>query len=187
MHASAYQFGSTALKPGEVNGKDVIEAGAYDVNGSVRPAIEAHGPAAYTGTDMRPGPRVDVVCPAEDLPERFGENCADIVASFEMLEHAENWQAAMTGMIRVLRPGGVLLITTRGPGFPVHGYPDDHWRFTVEAMRQILQFAQFEIVRCEADPDPASPGVFAKARKPANWVPVPGLAAWWDTVEVSRP
>lgn len=187
MHASAYQFGSTALDPAEIAGKTVIEAGAYNVNGSVRLPVESHGPAAYTGTDMQAGPGVDVVCLAEDLPDRFGRESADVVVSTEMLEHAADWQAAMLGMIRVLRPGGLLVLTTRGPGFPVHGYPDDHWRFTPEAMRQILEGAGLEVLRCEPDPDPQSPGVFAKARRPERWRRPRNLASAWDAIEVGRP
>src|SRR6266567_3412329 len=99
MHPSAYAWASTALTAAEVKGAHVIEAGAYDVNGSVRPAVEALGPASYTGTDMQPGPGVDVVWDAADLPGdggkggRFGG--VGIVISTEMLEHAEDWQAAM--------------------------------------------------------------------------------------------
>lgn len=184
MHPSAYQFATTALGPAEVTGKTVIEAGAFNVNGSAREAVMAHGPASYTGTDMQPGPGVDVVCKAEGLPARFGEDSADVVISTEMLEHAEDWQAAMDGMIRVLAPGGLLVLTTRGPGFPRHGYPDDHWRFTPDAMRLILLEAGLEIDRCEPDPDPQSPGVFARARKPAGWARPGDLTEAWADVDV---
>jgi SAM-dependent methyltransferase len=184
MHASAYQFGTTALDPAEVAGKDVIEAGAYDVNGSVRLPVESHRPATYTGTDMQAGPGVDVVCKAEDLPSAFGAESADVLISTEMLEHAEDWQAAMAGMIAVLRPGGVLLLTTRGPGFPRHGYPDDHWRFPVGVMQAILDAAALETDRCEPDPDPASPGVFVKARKPEGWRRPRGMRAAWGRIDV---
>jgi len=182
VHPSAYQFATTALEPGEVRGKTVAEAGAMDVNGSARAAIEAHGPASYTATDMRPGPGVDVVCTAEELPGLLGEGSADVVISTEMLEHAADWQAAVAGMTRVLKPGGVLVLTTRGPGFPLHGYPDDHWRFTVEAMDAILKAAALDVLR--AEPDPEAPGVFAKARKPDGWVMPDGLAQAWDAAGV---
>jgi SAM-dependent methyltransferase len=172
MHPSAYAFATTALTRDEVEGKSVIEAGAYDVNGSAREAIEALGPHSYIGTDMQPGPGVDVVCPAEGLHLQFSQmgddGTADVVISTEMLEHAEDWAAAMAGMIRVLKPGGLLVLTTRGPGFPRHGYPDDYWRFTPDIMRAILGAAGLETVYCEPDPDPASPGVFVKARKPGG-------------------
>src|SRR5262249_14737748 len=82
-------------------------------------------PASYLGTDMRDGPGVDKVCKAEDLPFLVGTGFAGVVVSTEMLEHAPDWAAAVRGMVLVLAPGGLLLLTTRGPGFPVHGYPED--------------------------------------------------------------
>lgn len=195
MHLSAMAFACSALTAGDVAGKRVLEAGAYDVNGSVRPHVESLGPAVYLGTDMRPGPGVDVVCTAEDLPAQFIHADAgtlyrerfEVVISTEMLEHAADWQAAMTGMIRVLKPGGVLVLTTRSAGFPVHGYPDDHWRYSVEAMGAILKGAGLDVERLEPDPDPASPGVFARARKPAGWVWPDGVQGAWDKTEVTRP
>lgn len=189
MHASAYHFATTALDEAEVRGKAVIEAGAMDVNGTVRPAIEAHGPASYIATDMRLGVGVDVVCTAEDLPRQFSQmgddGVADVVISTEMLEHAADWQAAMRGMTRVLKPGGLLVLTTRGPGFPLHGYPEDHWRFTVEAMGEILKALGLDVLRLE--PDGEAPGVFAKARKPGSWVMPDGAGEALAAVAVSRP
>jgi SAM-dependent methyltransferase len=188
-------FACSALTADDVRGRIVVEAGALNVNGSVRGHVESLGPASYTATDMREGPGVDVVCAAEDLPAQFIHADAGtlyrqrfgVVISTEMLEHAADWQAAMIGMIHVLKPGGVLVLTTRSAGFPVHGYPEDHWRFSVEAMGQILKAAGLEVERLEPDPDPQSPGVFAKARKPAGWSWPQGARQAWDEVEVTRP
>lgn len=194
MHASAMAFACSALTADDVAGKHVLEAGSLNVNGSVRPHVEALGPASYTGTDMRPGPGVDAVCAAGELPaqfirrddagvlyrQRFG-----VVVSTEMLEHAENWRGAMRGMISVLAPGGVLVLTTRSEGFPLHGYPDDHWRYSIEAMGAILKGAGLDVERLEADPLPGHPGVFARARKPLGWEWPPDTEAAWDDAGVT--
>ena len=185
MHPSAMAFACSALTADDVRGKSVIEAGAFDVNGSVRPHVERHGPASYTGTDMRPGPGVDQVVDAADLPALF--NPVDVVISTEMLEHAADWQAAMRGLVDAVADGGVLVLTTRSAGFPVHGYPDDHWRFPVESMGEILGAAGLTVERCEPDPDPASPGVFALARKPDGWSWPEDADERWASVEVGRP
>lgn len=169
MHPSAYQFATTALTEADVKGRRVVEAGGLNVNGSAREAIEAMGPESYLSTDMRDGAGVDQVCNAGCLAEELGSGSADVVISTEMLEHAADWEAAVQGMVLLLAPDGLLLLTTRGPGFPLHGYPEDHWRYTPETMTQILDACRLEILRCEPDPDPASPGVLALARKPAAW------------------
>ena len=169
MHPSAYEFATTALTAADVKGKRVLEVGAYNYNGTTRPYFESLGPVAYLGTDAQPGPGVDLVCPAEKLPGELGEDAADIVIATEMLEHAEAWRAAVTGMTEVLAPGGMLLLTTRGPGFPYHPHPEDHWRFTVDCMDGIAEACGLEVLELEHDPDPSQPGVFLLARKPLDW------------------
>jgi SAM-dependent methyltransferase len=186
MHPSAYAFATSALTGADVTGKHVVEAGAFDVNGSARGHAEALQPASYTGTDMRPGPGVDLVCPAEDLPDIFGEDSADVVIATEMLEHAADWQGAVRGMITLLAPGGLLVLTARGPGFPLHGYPEDHWRFTVEAMDAIVKGAGLDVLQLEADL-PSDPGVLVKARKPEGWTWPGDTQAAWDDAGVTRP
>jgi SAM-dependent methyltransferase len=169
LHPSAYIFASRALTPEDVKGKRVVEVGAHDYNGSVRGVYEAMGPASYTGTDMEPGPGVDLVCPAEKLPDVLGEDSADVVISTEMLEHAEAWRDAVTGMVQILAPGGLLLLTTRSPGFPYHPHPGDHWRFSVDHMDGIAEACSLDVIRLEPDPDWNCPGVFLLARKPDVW------------------
>lgn len=182
MHPSAMAFAVSALA-GHVRGQRVLEAGACDVNGSVRPHVEMTlGPAEYIATDMREGAGVDLVCDAADLEERLGH--AGVVICMEMMEHARNWQAAMRGLIGAVGETGILVLTTRSDGFPYHPYPEDCWRFSVEAMGAILAAAGLDVERLEPDPDPASPGVFAKARKPAGWS-WPDVAAAWDAAGVT--
>jgi len=180
MHPTAYAFATSALTGADVAGMHVIEAGSQDVNGSVRPHVMQHGPASYTGYDIAGGPGVDHIRDAADLDP----DSADVVVTTEMLEHARDWQAAMRGLIGAVRPGGILVITTRSPGFPYHAYPEDHWRFPVDTMGRIVKAAGLDIERLEPDPDP---GVFVKARKPAGWSWPDGMQATWDEVEVPKP
>lgn len=186
MHPSAYAFASTALTVEQLGGKRVVEVGSYNYNGSVRDAVATWGPTSYLGTDAQPGPGVDLVCPAEKLPEVLGEDAADVVISTEMLEHAEGWRGAMTGMTRILAPGGVLLLTARGPGFPHHPHPGDFQRFTTEHMDGIAEACGLEVLRLEPDPDPASPGVFLLARKPQDW-DATGMAEGLAVIEPGPP
>jgi SAM-dependent methyltransferase len=186
LHPSAYIFASRALTEADVKGKRLVEVGAHDYNGSVRGVYEAMGPASYTGTDMEPGPGVDLVCPAEKLPEVLGEDSADVLISTEMLEHAEDWRSAVAGMARVLAPGGLLLLTTRSPGFPYHPHPVDCWRFSVEHMDGIAEACSLDVLRLEPDPDWNCPGVFLLARKPDGWDGA-GMAEGLAVVEPGPP
>ncbi len=160
-HSSVLAWGQTVLTAEAVQGRRVLEVGSRNVNGSLRPHVEALGPAVYLGVDMEPGEGVDEICYAESLFGRFGPDAWDVVLSTEMLEHCRNWRAAVHNMKGVLRPGGLLLLTTRSVGFPLHEYPGDYWRFELADMEAI--FADFPIKSLE--PDREAPGVFLLAQK----------------------
>ena len=161
MHGSVYRFFGEHGVVDEFREKRVLEVGSFDVNGGLRREIVQHEPALYLGTDMRAGPGVDIVVPANRLVDMFGTAAFDAVICTEMLEHAEDWRAAIYQMKNVLRPYGTIYLTTRSVGFPLHDYPGDYWRFSIEQMRAI--FADFDILALVADPE--CPGVFMKARK----------------------
>lgn len=149
--------------PGDLfAGRSVVEVGSYDVNGTVRPIIEAHGPTSYLGVDMSEGPGVDLVANVGDLPERFPDGF-DVVVTTEMLEHVEDWRAAMLALAALVKVGGHLVLTTRSPGFPYHPYPIDCWRYPPPLMSDLLKACGFEVETCIDDWEQS--GVFAIGRK----------------------
>jgi len=165
-NATGIEFAARSLTPEIVAGRDVLEVGALDVNGSVRPHVESLGPARYLGVDITTGPRVDAIMDAGDLVSKLGAGSFDVVLTTEMVEHVRDWRRVFHNLKGVVRPGGYLLVTTRSIGFHYHGYPYDFWRYEPEDMREIL--ADFEIIAVERDPE--APGVFVFARRPDNYV-----------------
>ena len=152
--------------PAEIRGKTVLEVGARAVQGPelmIRPWIERFKPASYLGVDIASGSGVDEICNAETLSDRFGNDAFDVVISTELLEHVRDWKTVITNLKRVVRPGGVIFITTRSYGVRFHGYPSDYWRFEMNDMKAI--FSDFTVVVVEKDP--SVPGVFLKAVKPS--------------------
>jgi SAM-dependent methyltransferase len=153
MHQSVHDWAARTIRPEWVKGARVLEVGSLDVNGSLRDAVKAMGARSYLGIDQMPGPGVDRVMRAETMG---WTDYFDLVICTEMLEHAQNWDAAVIAMKRALKVGGHLILTTRGPGAGYHAYPEDWWRFTpLDIARAFNDFAQ---VSLEDDPD--SPGVF---------------------------
>ncbi len=155
-----------ALPEFEAQGKTVVEVGSYDVNGSVRPHIEALGPSKYLGVDMRMGPGVDVVCNATDLVERFGPNAFDVLISTELLEHARDWRAVVHNFKTVVRPRGLLIVSARSYGVDFHREPFDFWRYEKADFETIFSDLTVE----ELTLDPTDPGLFIKARKPESFL-----------------
>lgn len=158
---SCIEFGKR-LRREDVEGKRVVEVGSLDVNGTLRPVIEAMNPGHYLGVDIEMGPNVDEVCDATDLLERYGEGAFDVVLSTEMLEHVRPWREVVRNLKHVVSPGGVLLATTRSFGVPYHGYPYDFWRYEIDDMKQIFADMQIESL----EPDPTLAGVMMIARRP---------------------
>lgn len=136
-----------------LSAKDTLEVGSLDVNGTVRGYFS--GP--YVGVDMRDGPSVDIVATADALP--FDADAFDVVVSTEMLEHDPAPWLSLAEMGRVLRPGGHLLLTTRGNGFGEHNEPSDYWRFMPASRELLLEMAGCEPLDMALDPE--VPGVFA--------------------------
>ncbi|OGW29178.1 MAG: methyltransferase type 11 [Nitrospirae bacterium GWC2_42_7] len=160
--ANGIIFGTVNLACDEIKGKSVIELGARNVNGSLRPFIVSRSPAKYIGVDIEAGEGVDVICNAEKLLDKFERNSFNLVISTELLEHVREWKKVISNIKNLCCPGGILLITTRSIGFKYHGYPFDYWRYEVDDIRNI--FSDFIIERIERDT--SSPGVLLKARKP---------------------
>jgi ubiquinone/menaquinone biosynthesis C-methylase UbiE len=81
---------------------------------------------------MRAGPNVDIVSKSEYMP--FGPVTFDVVTCLEMLEHDATPETTISEISRVLKPGGTVVITLPGIGFPKHEYPCDYWRVTTEGL-----------------------------------------------------
>ncbi|HUY33017.1 MAG TPA: methyltransferase domain-containing protein [Pirellulales bacterium] len=95
----------------------------------------------YVGCDMRPGPGVDRI---EDLTDlSLADEIARTILCVETLEHVFDVKGAAAELIRVLAPGGTLLVTTPFD-FSIHGYPSDYWRLTPVCLGRL--FAPLEAV-----------------------------------------
>lgn len=162
-------FVATTVMAREVLRKRVLEVGSADVNGTPRRVLLPLHPAEYIGVDQAPGPGVDMVVDAKALEAVFGPGSFDLVVCTEVLEHVPDWRAVVTALKRVLRVGGVLLLTTRAPGFPYHPYPVDCWRYTIADFYAIFRDLAVDVL----EPDPLVPGVFLRARKPVGWAEIP--------------
>jgi SAM-dependent methyltransferase len=97
-------------------GKKVLEIGSLDINGSVRGFFES---CDYIGLDVSTGPGVDLVCEGQkyDAPS----NTFDVVISCEVMEHNPFWEDTIRNMIRLLRPGGLMVMSCATTGRKEHG------------------------------------------------------------------
>lgn len=103
----------------------ILEFGSRDINGSARNALPlalSYPSSHWTGIDLEPGDRVDIVGDAATIdltPAAF-----DLVVCTEVLEHAVNWPLIIRNAANHLVPGGWLFVTCAGPGRLPHSAVD---------------------------------------------------------------
>lgn len=152
MHESVLDFvkRSTRKLPA---GARVLDVGALDINGSAREVLT--DVAEYIGVDLHPGPGVDIVGDAHNLVDLLGpwdpDGGFDIVLCLEMLEHDDAPWLTAAQLAAVVRPGGLVLITARGNGFPEHN-PPDRFRFMKDGFRALLEQGGLHVRRITGDP-----------------------------------
>lgn len=115
----------------------VYEFGSYQVEGQENYAdLRSLFPGKpYVGCDMRPGPGVDRV---EDVSAiKLPDGAAGTVLCIETFEHVLEVRRAFDEVYRILKPGGLFVITSP-LNFRIHGYPDDYWRMTPQCLRRML-------------------------------------------------
>jgi SAM-dependent methyltransferase len=115
----------------------VYEFGSYQVEGQVDYADlrSFFGNRGYVGCDMRPGPGVDRV---EDVSAMtLANDSVGTILCIETFEHVFEIRRAFDEVFRVLRPGGIFLLTSPF-NFRIHAYPDDYWRMTPNCLRRML-------------------------------------------------
>ena len=116
----------------------ILEIGSYQVEGQQSIAnLRTFFPATnYLGIDMRPGPGVDCVANVEKLPQRTAS--VGTVLALNTFEHVKCFWRGLDEVHRVLRPDGVLILSTPFH-FRIHEFPHDYWRFTPAAYEALLE------------------------------------------------
>ena len=94
----------------------VLDIGSLDINGNIKHFFDY--PFYYIGLDLAPGKNVDVVCPAHLYDSGFQ---FDVVTSAECFEHDMYWVRTIQNMIKLLKPGGLMMWTCASEGRPEHG------------------------------------------------------------------
>ncbi len=102
--------------PASFAASKVLEVGSLDINGSVR---DLFSNCQYTGVDLQLGPGVDLACQGQLV--EFPTGHFDTTISAECLEHNPFWRETVANMLRMTRPGGLVLISCATTGRFEHG------------------------------------------------------------------
>jgi 2-polyprenyl-3-methyl-5-hydroxy-6-metoxy-1,4-benzoquinol methylase len=104
----------------------------------------------YVGCDIREGPGVDRILDLHHI--ELPSESVGTVLLLDTLEHVEFCRKALEEVHRVLKPNGLLVISSVMK-FPIHDYPHDYWRFTPEGLKSLLKPFAFSFVDSVGDPE----------------------------------
>jgi SAM-dependent methyltransferase len=105
----------------------------------------------FLGTDIEDGSDVDVVADLHRLTEVVGSERFDVILSCSTFEHLKYPTLAAHELMKALKVGGVLYIQTH-QSFPLHGYPNDYFRFSQDALASLFGTQMgFEVVATNYD------------------------------------
>jgi SAM-dependent methyltransferase len=107
-----------------------------------RAAFEACG-ATYIGADFS---EADIVIDQSGRTA-VADGSADVVLSFQVLEHVRDVGLYLAEARRLLRHGGRLILSTHGSWF-YHPHPEDHRRWTRQGLLAELKLHGFEPEQC---------------------------------------
>jgi SAM-dependent methyltransferase len=126
----------------------VVEIGARPAEGQqdIADLRQLFGGKEYIGCDIQEGPGVDRVEDVHALT--FADDSVGTLLAMDTLEHVADPLRAVQEMHRVLRPGGVLAMSSV-MFFPIHAHPWDYWRFTPEGFALLLTPFESKLVMAQ--------------------------------------
>lgn len=107
-------------------------------------------------------PCIDIICDISDM-EPISDESIGLVLNLESLEHLPYPQKAIDEIHRVLRPDGLLILTTV-MHFKIHPCPKDYWRFAPDGLELLL--SRFKILDMTLEGSLKRPkGIWVTAQK----------------------
>lgn len=103
--------------PQSFTGAQVLEIGAYNVNGTARDYFQ--DAKRYVGVDVAKGPCVDIVSEAKDTKFVPGE--FDTLVYLSVFEHDPIWRVGFEHNLQWVRKDGLILICFGAEGNRPHG------------------------------------------------------------------
>jgi hypothetical protein len=129
-------------------GDDVLEVGSRMTNKGAWWIVNRDlAQGQWTGIDMQDGYGVDMIADIHDLPSEWAGRFSGVLCS-EVLEHVARPWVALPKLAAVIRPSGWIVVTTL-TAFPIHGFPDDFYRYTRSGLELLLKDAGFVDVQSE--------------------------------------
>lgn len=141
-----------------------------------RSLFENNPSVEYIGIDL-PGSKYfpELIFNNGNIP--LQDNSLGAAFATEVLEHCAEPTKLVAEIYRVLKPGGYFFFTVPFV-WPLHGLPDDYWRFTPQSLKNILHDCNFNKVTLKAH----SGWDGSLAQMIGLWVTYRGMRPWKRSV-----
>jgi SAM-dependent methyltransferase len=114
-----------------------------DVGAKHAPYVEDIAATRYMTLDIDAACHPDICCDLHNV--EWPSAYFDTIIATEVLEHLYDPQQAIREMHRLLKPGGICLLSTRFI-YEYHADPNDYFRFTQDSLAHLFRdFSQVEI------------------------------------------
>ena len=114
-----------------------------DVGAKHAPYMEGIAATSYMTLDIDAACKPDICCDLHNV--EWPSAYFDTIIATEVLEHLYDPQQAIREMHRLLKPGGICLLSTRFI-YEYHADPNDYFRFTQDSLSYLFRdFTQVEI------------------------------------------
>lgn len=132
VHTAKYIFGETLD----------LGAGSAKYRNIIKPHTKK-----YVAYDMFDGPNIDVVGSVLDVS--LPDKSFDTIISTQVLEHVEKPWIMVKEIGRVIRPGGICILSAPFI-IPYHADPNDFFRYTKNGLISLFENEGFEVIECES-------------------------------------
>lgn len=188
MHNSVYEAMAEAVATFVPEGRrlKVVDLGSATTEerlgrGQTHRSLFAGYDASIIGLDVVDGPNVDRVMERPyRLPQRT--NSVDVVVSGQVFEHIPYFWASMFEVARILKPGGIFLMSVPSRGHK-HMFVDC-WRVYSDGIRAMAAFTGLDLLHAKTDYPRVEPETNRRFWKVQGDVKDPHY--WGDTVGVFR-
>ena len=115
-----------------------------DVGAKAAPYEQYVRAERYLRLDIDSRKKPDICCDLHEL--EWSGDPFDTVIAIEVLEHLYDPQRAIDRIYRVLKPGGICILSTRFM-YRYHPDPQDHYRFTWDSLKHLFRnFRHVEVI-----------------------------------------
>lgn len=135
----------------------ILDGSILDLGGDTRSDYRAliKGAHTFTTVNLDDKTKPDISHDLEQ-PLPVADASYDHVLLINVLEHIFNYRQLLAEAVRVVKPGGTVVIVVPFL-FPIHPSPNDYWRFTAETLRKECALVGLTVEKLT----PLGSGVFA--------------------------